>query len=127
MKNLFSILLLFLVITTSSFAQSSTNISKGTSVKILEIAKSDSYYNERADLLGKDATTLGELTKGKDGFYSGTLETSSGRTIFFTDVKVSVKGSTSSTVPAKTSVTSTSTSTKTPKFVTGTIICYRYY
>lgn len=79
---LFSIMLMLI-----SYAQT---ITKGCTVKILEIAQSDSYYSERANLVGKNATVLGEFTKGNDGFYSGTLETTTGRTIFFTDVKVSL-------------------------------------
>lgn len=111
MKKLFSLLLLSSILTLTSFAQD--KIAKGTTVKILEIAKSDSYYSERADFVGKDATALGELTKGNDGFYAGTLETSSGRTVFFTDVKISVTKA--STTPA------TSISSKPIKFITGTI------
>lgn len=91
MKKLILFFLMFSTFTFSVFAQD--KITKGSSVKILEVAKSDSYYADRADFVGKDATALSELTKGKDGFYSGTLETSSGRTVFFTDVKVSVNNS----------------------------------
>lgn len=98
MKKLISFLLLSVSLTIASFAQSS--ISKGTSVKILEIAKSDSYYDDRADFVGQDATAAGELTKNADGYYSGTLETSTGRTIYFTSVKISVKGSSGSTTSA---------------------------
>ena len=91
MKKLILFFLMFSTFTFSVFAQD--KITKGSSVKILEVAKSDSYYADRADFVGKDATALSELTKGKDGFYSGTLETSSGRTVFFTDVRVSVNNS----------------------------------
>ncbi|HRH58434.1 MAG TPA: hypothetical protein PLS10_12340 [Chitinophagales bacterium] len=91
MKKLILFFLMFSTFTVSVFAQD--KITKGSSVKILEVAKSDSYYADRADFVGKDATALSELTKGNDGFYSGTLETSSGRTVFFTDVKVSVNNS----------------------------------
>lgn len=102
MRKLFSFLLLSTVLTISSFA--ADKIAKGTSVKILEIAKSDSYYEERADLLGKDAKAVSELTKNTDGFYSGSLETTDGRSIFFSSVKVSVKsGSSSITSTTKTS------------------------
>jgi hypothetical protein len=55
MKNLFYLLISFLFIT-QSFAQSS--IAKGSKVTILEIAKGDTYYDERADFVGKSATTL---------------------------------------------------------------------
>ena len=87
MKNLFYLLISFLFIT-QSFAQSS--IAKGSKVTILEIAKGDTYYDERADFVGKSATTLGTLDKNDNGFYSGTLETESGRTCFFKNVKVEV-------------------------------------
>jgi hypothetical protein len=86
MKKLLLSLLTFLCLTLSSFSQS---ISKGTIVKILEISSSDTYYEERADFLGKNATALGMLTKDDDGFYSGTLEVENGRTCFFKKVKVS--------------------------------------
>jgi hypothetical protein len=57
--------------------------------------------------------------KDSDGFYSGTLETSGGRTIFFTSVKVSAK---SSTVSTKTSgTTSTASKVKAPLFTGSTI------
>ena len=88
MKNLFYLLISFLFIT-QSFAQSS--IAKGSKVTILEIAKGDTYYDERADFVGKSATTLGTLDKNDNGFYSGTLETESGRTCFFKNVKVEVR------------------------------------
>jgi hypothetical protein len=117
MKKLLSFLLLSTVLTITSFA--ADNIAKGASVKILEIAKSDSYYEERAELLGKEATALSELVKSSDGFYSGTLETTGGRTIFFTSVKVSAK---SSTVSTKTSgTTSTTSKVKAPLFTGSTI------
>lgn len=61
MKKLLSLLLLSTVLTITTFA--ADNIAKGASVKILEIAKSDSYYEERAELLGKEATALSELKK----------------------------------------------------------------
>jgi hypothetical protein len=61
MKKLLSFLLLSTVLTITTFA--ADNIAKGASVKILEIAKSDSYYEERAELLGKEATALSELVK----------------------------------------------------------------
>jgi hypothetical protein len=117
MKKLLSFLLLSTVLTITTFA--ADNIAKGASVKILEIAKSDSYYEERAELLGKEATALSELVKSSDGFYSGTLETTGGRTIFFTSVKVSAK---SSTVSTKTSgTTSTTSKVKAPLFTGSTI------
>lgn len=109
MKKLILFFLMFSTFTISVFAQD--KIAKGTTVKILEIAKSDSYYADRADFVGKDATALSELSKGKDGFYSGTLETSSGRTVFFTDVKVSVNNS---SVKSKTSSASGFTGSSIP-------------
>ena len=109
MRKLLSFLLLSTVLTISSFA--ADKIAKGTSVKILEIAKSDSYYEERADLLGKDAKAVSELEKNTDGFYSGSLETTDGRSIFFSSVKVSVKSGSSS---------SSATTTTKPKTITGT-------
>ncbi len=136
MKKLIPFLLLSLIITISTFAQSSTTVTqstntfaqdkilKGTSVKILEIGKLDSYYSDRGDFVGIDATTLGEVNKNSSGFYSGTLETSSGRTCFFSNVKLSVNSSASTTKPltsTSTSTTSTSSSSKSIKFVTGTI------
>ena len=117
MKKLLSFLLLSTVLTITTFA--ADNIAKGASVKILEIAKSDSYYEERAELLGKEATALSELKKDSDGFYSGTLETSGGRTIFFTSVKVSTKSSTASTKTSGT--TSTASKIKAPLFTGSTI------
>ena len=68
----------------------SASFAKGSKVTILEIAKGDTYYDERADFVGKSATTLGTLDKNDNGFYSGTLETESGRTCFFKNVKVEV-------------------------------------
>jgi hypothetical protein len=117
MKKLFSFLLLSTILTITSFA--ADNIAKGATVKILEIAKSDSYYEERADLLGKEATVLSELVKDSDGFYSGTLEAAGGRTIFFTSVKVSSKSSTAGTKTSGT--TSTTSKVKAPLF-TGSAI-----
>ena len=103
MKTVFYLLISFLF-TAQSFAQSS--IAKGSKVTILEIAKGDTYYDERADFLGKSATTLGELNKNSNGFYSGTLETETGRTCFFKNVKVEVNST------AKTTNTSSSYTSK---------------
>lgn len=74
----------------SIFIYAQDNIDKGSKVTILEIGKGDTYYNDRADFLGKDATALGELKKNSNGFYSGTLEVDGGRTCFFKNVKVSI-------------------------------------
>lgn len=100
MQKLFFLLISFLLFS-QSFAQST--IAKGSKVTILEIAKSDTYYSERGEFVGKTATTLGTLTKNSDGFYSGTLETESGRTCFFKNVKVEVNSApkTSSTTTSK--------------------------
>lgn len=86
MKKIFFFLLLS-CLTVSIYAQD--KISKGARVSILEIAKDDTYYDERADFLGKDATALGDLNKNPNGFYSGTLEVEGGRTCYFKNVKVS--------------------------------------
>lgn len=86
MKKIFSFLLLS-YLAFNSFAQD--KIYKGSKVSILEIDKSDTYYSERADFLGKDATALGDLTKNSNGYYSGTLEMEGGRTCFFKYVRVS--------------------------------------
>ncbi len=103
------LLLLFVGITLHAF--SDTKILKGAKVKILEIAKSDSYYEERATFLGKTATALVDLTSGKDGFYSGTLEIDgTSRTCFFTDVKV-----------VKTEASQSSASTDTKSAFSGSI------
>ena len=110
MKKLFSFLLLSTVLTVFSFAQD--KIAKGTSVKILEVGKTDSYYDERADFVGKDATAMSVLSKNPSGYYSGTLETEGSRTCFFTNVKVAAVVMSGAT---------TTTSTETPKFITGTI------
>ncbi len=116
MKKLLSLLLLFISITSISSAQD--KISKGTTIKILEIGKTDAYYSERVDFLGKDATALGELLKKSNGFYTGTIETKTGRTCFFTDVKVSINNTSSSSLVSSSSTTTVS---KTPKIITGTI------
>ncbi|MFN8283619.1 MAG: hypothetical protein U0U67_10420 [Chitinophagales bacterium] len=87
MQKVFSLLIALLSIS-QLFAQST--IAKGSKVTILEIGKSDTYYGERADFVGTSATTLGTLNKNDNGFYSGTLETESGRTCFFKNVKVEV-------------------------------------
>lgn len=68
------------------FAQD--KFSKGTVLKVLEIGSSDTYYKERTDFIGKDATAVSEITKKSNGFYSGSLEFKSGRTIYFTHIKV---------------------------------------
>lgn len=96
MRNL---LLFLLVLSGTTFLlKAEEKITKGTKVKILEIARGDTYYEERASFLGKDATALGDLSNGKDGFYSGTLEIEgTTRTCFFTDVKVSILESSKST------------------------------
>jgi hypothetical protein len=86
MKKIFFFLLLS-CLTVSIYAQD--KISKGARVSILEIAKGDTYYDERIDFLGKEATALGDLNKNPNGFYSGTLEVDGGRTCFFKNVKVS--------------------------------------
>ena len=86
MKNLLALLML-LCITVSSFAQD--KIYKGSKVNIIEIAKGDTYYEERVEFLGKEATALGDLTKNSTGFYSGTLEVENGRTCFFKNIRVS--------------------------------------
>lgn len=86
MKKLFFLSLLT-CLTIISYAQD--KIYKGTKVSILEIAKTDTYYEERTEFLGKDATALGDLTKNASGFYSGTLEVEGGRTCFFKSVRVS--------------------------------------
>ena len=98
MKNLFFLLLLS-CLTTMSFAQD--KIYKGTKLSILEIDKSDTYYAERADFLGKDATALGDLTKKSSGFYSGTIEIDGGRTCFFTSIKVAKKDEPKKVVDSK--------------------------
>lgn len=100
MKKLFFILISILF-ASQTFAQSSaqSSIAKGSKVTILEIAKGDTYYSERADFVGTSATILGVLNKNDNGFYSGTLETESGRTCFFKNVKVDVNSApTTSTV-----------------------------
>ncbi|MBK9329336.1 MAG: hypothetical protein IPM95_08495 [Sphingobacteriales bacterium] len=98
MRNLLLFMLFFSGMTVLLKAED--KITKGTKVKILEIANADSYYEERASFLGKDATALGDLSNGKEGFYSGTLEIEgTSRTCFFTDVKVSKIESSKSTAP----------------------------
>lgn len=105
MKKILSLLMLLNILSVCSFAQST--ISKGSSVKILEVGKSDAYYGERAEFVGKNATALSDVTKNPTGFYTGTLETEGGRTCFFTSIKITV------TAAAKTGTTTAkSTTTK---------------
>ncbi|MDB5225962.1 MAG: hypothetical protein JWN78_155 [Bacteroidota bacterium] len=99
MKKLFLLVWLGACLSTAIFAQD--KISKGTKVKIVEIAKTDTYYDERATFLGQGATALGELSKNPEGFYSGTLEVENGRTCFFKSVKVSVTDATKRTFDSK--------------------------
>ena len=99
MKKLFLLLWLGVCLSTAIFAQD--KISKGTKVSIVEIAKTDTYYDERASFLGQGATALGELSKNPDGFYSGTLEVDNGRTCFFKSVKLSVTDATKKTFDSK--------------------------
>lgn len=82
-----------------SYAQKS--ITKGTSVKILEIGEKDSYFEENENFVGKDATASSELTNNGDGYFTGALKLSSGRVCYFTSVKV------------KTAATNSTSSTKT--------------
>ncbi|HMV13777.1 MAG TPA: hypothetical protein PKK18_02215 [Chitinophagales bacterium] len=113
MRNVCSILMFCLFITSSIFsiAQEAT-FSKGSKVKILEIDKSDAYYSERSDFVGNDATVKSDLTKDSKGFYSGTLETSSGRVCYFSKVKLTQVASSKTALLDKTSSI---------KFITGTI------
>ena len=113
MKKHVLFLLLCFLISVSLVAQD--KLAKGTKVKILEIAQTDSYYDERAEFVGKDATALGEITKNSDGFYSGTLETSGGRTCFFTKVKLSATAK--STVSSKSDFEAGSTIPSGTRFV----------
>lgn len=99
MRNLLLFLLVFAGI--SARLSAGDIISKGTKVKILEIAKADTYFDERATFLGKNATALSDLAAGKDGFYSGTLEIDgTSRTCFFTDIKVTKIGAANTGAPS---------------------------
>jgi hypothetical protein len=114
MKKHLILLLSLQILTLVSFAQD--KIAKGTKVKILEIGKSDDYFAEKGDFVGKDATASSELTKNSEGFYSGTLDVSTGRTCYFTSIKISKQGSTSTTQSA-----SSTTISQESNFITGTI------
>lgn len=131
MKRLFSLILLsYLAVHTFAQSRVQEKLPKGTTVSILEIDKEDTYYDERTDFLGQEATALGELTKNSNGFYSGTLELNSGRTCFFRYVKVATISSPKATTATATYSTTTakpatttkpSTSVKSTSYVTGTI------
>jgi hypothetical protein len=99
MKKIVCYLALCICLALHSFAQE--KFAKGSIVKILEIAQSDAYYDERADFLGKNATALGDVTKNSEGYYSGTLELENGRTCFFKNVKVSKVSDTKRTFDSK--------------------------
>lgn len=95
----YTLLLFGICFVLMTYAQKS--ISKGTSVKILEIGEKDSYFEENENFVGKDATASSELTNNGDGYFTGTLKLSSGRACYFTSVKV------------KTAATNSTSSTKT--------------
>ncbi len=98
----YTLFLFALCLVLMTYAQKT--ITKGASVKILEVGEKDSYFDENENFVGKDATAVGDLVNNGDGFYSGSLKLSSGRTCYFTSVKIkALSGSSTSSTTTQSS------------------------
>lgn len=68
----------------SNTARLTGPVSSGTRVRVADISPEDSYYEDRADIIGVTCTLKGDARSDGDGWFSGAAEPcSNGRTYYF--------------------------------------------
>lgn len=65
-----------------------SSIPSGSKFQILDISPDDSYYSNRAEIIGKTGKTISSLDLDNEGYTSGSIKTDDGKSYYFFKVKL---------------------------------------